>query len=329
MREETGQHLQFLDGWRGMAIVTVLLGHFWADEFVWSGVSTFGVDLFFVLSGRLMGEILFVRKTPFTTFFSRRFSRVYPGLLAFVVLVTLAFARTSYSNGVLAAASALTFTLNYSMVYFHSVALLDHLWSLCVEEHSYVILAALAFFARYRPYPVVPVIAGVGLLALVNGAVRVDLLHQVPLDVRWRTDVSIAGLILAAAFWISLRSVKVPPFLSPLAFLLVLACKASPFTGIRFGLATVLLAISMVSVDQTYLIVQRTLSGAVITRIGLWSFSIYLWQQPFYKLHRDSVASVWVLLLGAFACALGSFYLVEQPARRWLNARSPVPRLTV
>ena len=320
MREETRRHLQFLDGWRGVSIVTVFVGHFWADEYLWSGASSFGVTLFFALSGRLMGEILFVQNTPFRTFFSRRFSRVYPGLLAFVVIVTLVFAGTSYSHRALAAVLALTFTLNYSMVYFHPIALLDHLWSLCVEEHAYVILAALAFLTRRRSYPVVPVIAGIGLLALVNGVVRVGELHQVPLIDNWRTDVSIAGLFLAAAFWVSLRSVKVGGLVSPLAFFLALGSGMSHSVLIG-GLATVFSALAVATVDQACPVVRRALSGAILTRIGLWSYSLYLWQQPFYKMHRDAVAPVWVLLLGAFVCALGSFYCVEKPARRWLNLR--------
>ena len=48
----------------------------------------FGVELFFVLSGRLMAEILFVQKMPLD-FFLRRFSRVYPALFVFVLAMGL------------------------------------------------------------------------------------------------------------------------------------------------------------------------------------------------------------------------------------------------
>ena len=89
--EETGQHLEHLDGWRGIAVSLVLLGHFWGDAHLWSGMSKLGVALFFVLSGRLMSEILFVRKSRLSTFFLRRFSRVYPALLVFVSVTTIAF----------------------------------------------------------------------------------------------------------------------------------------------------------------------------------------------------------------------------------------------
>ena len=76
-----------------MAVALVLAGHFGLDE-VRPGVSVMGVDFFFVLSGRLMAEILFVQRAHLPTFFFKRFSRVYPGLLFFVVGAGLIFAAT-------------------------------------------------------------------------------------------------------------------------------------------------------------------------------------------------------------------------------------------
>ncbi len=56
---DQAHHVLALDGWRGLAVIVVLMGHFGADRYV-PNVSSFGVDLFFVLSGRLMADILFV-----------------------------------------------------------------------------------------------------------------------------------------------------------------------------------------------------------------------------------------------------------------------------
>jgi peptidoglycan/LPS O-acetylase OafA/YrhL len=169
--DETRRHLAFLDGWRGLAILLVLVGHFWLDAIV-PGVSVLGVTLFFVLSGRLMAEILFEQNVPLPSFFARRLSRVYPGLLFFVLAVTLIFAGTGYRHGIVAVVSALTFTLNYAMIYGHPAALIDHLWSLCVEEHGYVLLALLALLMRARKWDASSSILALGLLALANGLVE-------------------------------------------------------------------------------------------------------------------------------------------------------------
>jgi Acyltransferase family len=104
---ERGGRIGYLDGWRGIAIVLVLLGHFAPVDA--ANLGTLGVDFFFVLSGRLMAEILFIKRVSLPAFYLRRFSRVYPGLLAFVVLAALFFHSTPIHAGILAVLSALTF----------------------------------------------------------------------------------------------------------------------------------------------------------------------------------------------------------------------------
>src|SRR5262249_7449032 len=81
-------HVPFLDGWRGLAIASLLVGHFAPLP----GVVNFGrmgVELFFVLSGRLMAEILFVRRFPIPAFFRRRIARVWPALFVFVIFIAV------------------------------------------------------------------------------------------------------------------------------------------------------------------------------------------------------------------------------------------------
>ncbi|TIX35964.1 MAG: acyltransferase, partial [Mesorhizobium sp.] len=84
--------LAYLDGWRGLSIALVLIGHFFPVPGINLGVM--GVEFFFVLSGRLMAEILFVERYPLKAFFKRRFSRIYPALLIFVVASMVALSGT-------------------------------------------------------------------------------------------------------------------------------------------------------------------------------------------------------------------------------------------
>lgn len=320
--EETRRHLAYLDGWRGLAILFVLVGHFWLDEIV-PGVSVLGVTLFFVLSGRLMAEILFVQEVPLPSFFARRFSRVYPGLLFFVLAVTLIFAGTGYRQGIVAVVSALTFTLNYAMIYGHPVALLDHLWSLCVEEHGYVLLALLALFMRARKWDASSSILALGLLALANGLVQSVVLGKDYFSVFWRTDVQIAPLFVSAGLYLKNRAAADtgPRWIAPIT--LALGCATALQAGnvwASFGLATGLLAVSINTIDRA-VVLQRVLENMIFRRLGLWSYSIYLWQQPFYKLAHAYPEIKLVLLGGALCAGLFSFYVVEQPSRRFLNRR--------
>jgi peptidoglycan/LPS O-acetylase OafA/YrhL len=316
-QEETGKHLAYLDGWRGIAVIFVIVGHFWLDDFK-PGFSTFGVDLFFVLSGRLMSEILFVRRAELPTFFFRRFSRIYPALFAFVVITTLAFQGTQISHGPVAAMLALTFTLNYAMVYTHPVALLDHLWSLCVEEHAYILLAGVAFLSRRRLFPVGAVVIALGAAAMLNGIIRTELGASV-LYTHWRSDVSVAGIFMAGGLWLFLRNRQAPWWVSPLALLIAVVAKGMPYQVLSFGLSTTMLAVSITTIDSAAPVFRKILSARVLTYAGLWSYSLYLWQQPFYKLYREGAAPTPLLLLAAVLAALASFYLVEKPSRTALN----------
>ena len=56
----------------------------------------------------------------------------------------------------------------------------------------------------------------------------------------------------------------------------------------------------------------------LLTWFGVVSYSIYLWQQPFKELRGQATGPVW--LFSAIICGALSFYIVEDPARRWLNA---------
>ncbi len=167
------------------------MGHFGGDKYL-PGLGSAGVDLFFVLSGRLMAEILFVREMPLGTFFLRRFSRVYPTLFIFVLVNTAIFSSTSLAPDLAAVLAALSFTLNYFIITSHTfVSIFDHIWSLCVEEHSYLLLGLLAFSLRGAGNRFVGFsLLLLGLTALATGILQYDVYGQNPFIVfgraRWR-----------------------------------------------------------------------------------------------------------------------------------------------
>ena len=156
-----------LDGLRGIAILLVLIVHTISDfhfdhhpVLTWlvrmSRLSWSGVDLFFVLSGFLIGGILLdARDSPnyFKTFYIRRAYRILP--LYFVVLILAWLTFESGQLGWLRGAWAelfsgriswwtfFTFTQNIAMALigpFIGRAGLSQTWSLAVEEQFYLTL---------------------------------------------------------------------------------------------------------------------------------------------------------------------------------------------
>jgi len=331
---EKNSRIEYLDGWRGLAIIFVLIGHFGGylvPDLVTMG--SFGVEFFFVLSGRLMAEILFVQKLHLPTFFVRRFSRIYPALLFFVATMS-AFAavlwvlkgRSTIEPWM--ALSALTFTLNYTQVFWQTYAsTLSHIWSLSVEEHCYIILALIgAVVARNIPTARL-VIGALGVFAIVNGVLLVaggGSAHYV----YWRTDVRLAPVFISAALYLSFgRGTRISPRSEYLLGHLPLPCVALTIAlfflapiEVHYSASAILLSVAVTTLDYAPVAIRKLLSLRALTWFGALSYSIYLWQQPFYR-SQDGSQFWFAMLPAAILAGILSYRFVEQPARNWLNGR--------
>jgi peptidoglycan/LPS O-acetylase OafA/YrhL len=136
-----------LDHLRSFAILYVLLFHYqffnhpnWVNtvgDFGWTGV-----DLFFVLSGFLIASQLFSiidrgKTISVREFFIKRFFRIIP---PYIVVVCIYFCFPYLQGKDIAPLwRYLTFTTNFGLDTTHG-GTFTHSWSLCVEEHFYLIL---------------------------------------------------------------------------------------------------------------------------------------------------------------------------------------------
>ena len=120
----------------------------WLWQFTQAGF--LGVDLFFALSGYLIGSLFFMEKNKtgdvnIPRFILRRISRTVPPyfiVLALSYLAVYVYRKEPFDPGYL------FFAQNYySQIPFFLIS-----WSLCVEEHFYLILPALLalLFSVYR-----------------------------------------------------------------------------------------------------------------------------------------------------------------------------------
>jgi peptidoglycan/LPS O-acetylase OafA/YrhL len=218
-----------LDGLRGTAILMVVVFHYLEQQgtVAGGGLTPFfqrlvlmgwsGVDLFFVLSGFLIGGILVdARNSPsyFKTFYTRRFFRIIPiyylWILAYVVLVGVAgpVLRARSNSGVILALGApiyshFLFLQNLMVIPFAGLAgaWFSHLWSLAVEEQFYLIspLVVRLLSVRLLTIFLAGVIAAAPLLRVVLLSVHTDP-WLVSALMPCRAD-SLAIGMLAAVFW--------------------------------------------------------------------------------------------------------------------------------
>ncbi|GAB3468980.1 acyltransferase [Massilia terrae] len=317
-----------LDGWRALAIGCLYIGHFSPVPGI--NLGAVGVNLFFVLSGLLMARILFVRPMPIPIFYKRRIARVFPSLYVFILAIAVVYAllgvRTSWSE----TAAALSFTNNYFLPN-GSVMPFGHVWSLCVEEHSYVLLSLVALGHRAGRLDARRTVGLLALLWLACAACYSLVVSGSRLEFGlWRhSEVSAFGIFAAA--WVLLRLEpdalrRLPPW-SVVALALVgfAAHWWSVPMPLRLAIGTGAFALAVNMVDRAPSLVRRLLSLAPLRQLGLWSFSLYLWQQPFYLLVWRHGMPAWQGILLALASGITAYYLLEMPARNWLNRRWGAP----
>lgn len=154
------QHkLYGLDHLRALAILLVLFYHYqlFFHHPSWSGwfntIGWTGVDLFFVLSGYLISSQQFAQIKKGTgislkTFFIKRFFRILP-IYFFALAVYFLFPFFREKEALPPLWKFLTFTQNFGLD-SKQFGTFSHAWSLCVEEHFYLLLPLILIFLLKR-----------------------------------------------------------------------------------------------------------------------------------------------------------------------------------
>src|ERR1700690_2687799 len=340
-----------IDGLRAIAVLSVVFFHLGVPlhgGFV-------GVDIFFTISGFLIGSII-LRQTSdriftFAGFYERRIRRIFPALIVMLaVSCILAYEfllpaeLISFSKSLAAASFSLSnifFWLQSG--YFDAPASntpLLHTWSLAIEEQFYVFLPVLlVILHRFSPRRINLVIysfAAVSLLISVYGAYQFPsaafyLLHTRAWELLIGTALALEGFPKLRGPFV--REAAGIAGLLLIAFALLFYHSWTPFPGLAAlppCLGTALIIAAGESGKNT---VGRLLSLRPIVFVGLISYSLYLWHWPlivFYKFGFTVIDGLSHIQSQAFLFALSlvlatlSWRFVEMPVRSgtWGNNRT-------
>jgi peptidoglycan/LPS O-acetylase OafA/YrhL len=347
---QNAPHIQYrpgLDGLRALAVAAVFLYHSRID---WLPGGFLGVDLFFVLSGYLITSLLLVEwearnRIDLRRFWLRRARRLLPALVV-VVLGSLAlsaiFARQDLAHTRSDVVSSLFYFQNWHLIvanhsYFNLMgnpSLLNHLWSLAVEEQFYIVwplllVPCLVLVGRKRLHMLV--IAGIA-----ASATLMWILYKPgsdPSRVYYGTDTRafllLMGILVALAWpWIMRMRRAVPLLellgLSALVGTVLLFRQMQDFnpTLYRGGdlAAAFCFAVLVAAVAHPQTGIGEALGVAPLRWIGERSYGIYLWHWPIVVLVAgvNTRPSVWIVIAEAalvLTVAALSYRFVEQPIR--------------
>ncbi|MDO5033014.1 acyltransferase family protein [Corynebacterium sp.] len=314
-----------LDGLRGLAVLAVILYHFFQD-FLPGGY--LGVDMFFVLSGFLITSLL-VRefrvngRISLKDFWVRRFRRILP---AAVTVLTLCTALVAALGGDLAVGireqflGTLFFVNNWTQIatsqsYFadNEIQVFAHYWSLAVEEQFYVFwpLIMVAVFVMAKRWPRrAPIVVSVVLaLASVAAMWALYVPGEDPTRVYYGTDTHAFGLLCGAILSLLMTSTSADPkadswpsagktearvatVVGTLAFVAYVAQLIWMTATLDFTYRGGLLLTSILGSLMIWGVARERGPLTVLFRTGVmrWlgqrSFSLYLWHWPVIMILR-------------------------------------------
>ncbi len=319
-----------IDYLRGFAILSVVIFHYKYFPYGY-----LGVDLFFVISGFLVGGQLYdflVGYAPLKMryFFIRRFTKIFPSYFFYLLAAGL-FSHWLYKDShpeiVFLWADWKSYFLFFSNYRPQGSYIFAHVWSLCVEEHFYILapVMVLALYTAGLRSKHMTVLALGGLIVAIN-ILRWWLAttgHETLVTSHARIDSMLWGILAYAI----VREEICPPWVCQwvgifgVAFLLLLV-------GIDYGLdsslyrnayfhgltpiAFFMLIVALARVSVPFL--------GGIHWVAKYSYNYYLWHMLLYYLVHDyfgqSILGLAVFAVVGLVLAVATTKLIEKPGLR-------------
>jgi peptidoglycan/LPS O-acetylase OafA/YrhL len=310
-----------LDGWRGIAILLVLIDHVVGifhrnilGPWSWSGQH--GVTIFFVLSGFLITTKLMERPGEFGKFYIRRFFRLLPVTWAFLLfLVILGKLLNTPTLGAFETLSCVLFFRNFIAP---NPGYTAHFWSLSIEEQFYLVWPAILFLSGNRKARFVA-LAGALACSAYRSLTWKSYVGMSTSQTQIRADALLIGCLLAllvAEPAFRARIARWSNYLAVPAAAVLLFCMAhyQHLPPLVESLAiAVLLAASALHPGQR---MASVLSFAQLRWLGRVSYSVYVWNFIFFMMSSDGWEGV--AMMGLMCCfALLSYYFIELPCTRF------------
>ncbi len=303
----------------------------------------FGVEVFFVISGFIITTLLLNEErrngsVSIKKFYIRRAFRIWPAAYAYLLVVAVLAWNQMISVAPHHFFYAGTFLMNHVQ---ETNWFTGHFWSLAIEEQFYVLwpVVFLLTARRGRLICCCLILLVTPLLRTLAYVYEPGIYGAMQLSLLFMGDAIAIGCLLALVSnelgdsrivhrIIHLRCFFVIPFLSVVMYTALKFFPAFYFAAGK-SIALICIAATLWKVMHVRDTTFRFLNTKLLVRIGVFSYSLYIWQQVFLNPTSTSVLNRLPLnLLLVCAAAMFSYFWIEVPFLRlrprfstWLKTR--------
>lgn len=306
-----------INGLRALAVLSVVFYH--AEINLFKG-GWLGVDIFFVVSGYLISNIIIselnANKFSFKSFYYRRAKRILPALVS-TILITIPIsyllltpkAMTEYLNSIFA---SLFFYANYHFMNLdfyvaESTKFMPflHTWSLAIEEQYYLIFPIFTYIIYKISKNYLTFFIGV----FISISIYLNSLTQ-SFDKFYRLEFRIWELLIGALIMIIFNSKK-------LKHSEILALPMIVFSLFYFDDTFInhiepkllsLTGVCLLLASKENLVLDKLSNIKVISLIGLGSYSIYLLHQPIFAFSKIYLLNIKAFEINIFSTTVLIFF---------------------
>jgi len=311
-----------LDGWRGIAILLVLVDHLQPLRYgqptnIWTNwIGQHGVTVFFVLSGflittKLMQEQAATGHIRLGRFYLRRCFRLMPCAWTYLLFVLLIRGATFTTSGEFA--SCILFFRNSLTLEGFPTTL--HFWSLSIEEQFYLVWPALLLLAgaQRARWAALALASIVAVFRLLTWHSTIDQ----PIVASFATALRADALLIGCATALfqndprvrkAVQAIPGPAVLGAIVLCLYFFHRFIPL-GESIMVAVLILRTSMGGFPT----VGKFLEWRPLATLGVMSYSIYVWQGFAAELEARNLHRLPLVLLGLAVVSTCSYYGIEKP----------------
>ena len=283
---------------KAISLISVIIYHLYEYKGTY-----IGVVLFFVISGYLITEVLYERDDSYFKFIKRRYTKIFPPLIAVLTLSCLAF---YYFYGfinlklIFNSLSSLfglsnIYQIYSGMSYFErsgDLFPLLHTWSLSIEIQFYIIFPFLIYLFKKMKLNVKFIAAIIIILSLISGSIMIykEYMNYDISAIYYGTDTRIFSILIGSTFYFLFKNKKLNPkranILSYvfLGIIVVITLSVdysskSNYYGFLYLISILGGFITVTSLKTGFLDFKGPIAKP-LSKLGEHSYVYYLWQYP-------------------------------------------------